>query len=50
MAYEKQGVFFLKRGSSNLLVGKIKWIVALRTNVFVSVSNEVQPYKKVCVK
>ena len=39
--------FFLKK---RLLVGKIKWMVALRTNAFVSVSNEVQPYKKVCVK
>ena len=25
-------------------------MVALRTSVFVSVSNKVQPYKRVCVK
>ena len=46
MTYEKYGFFFLKSGSSNLSVDKTKSMVALRTSVFVSVSNKVQPYKK----
>ena len=46
MTYEKYGFFFLKSGSSNLSVDKTKSMVALRTSVFVSVSNKVRPYKK----
>ena len=44
----KTGFFFLKRGSSNLSVYKVR--IVLRISVFVSVSNEVLPYKRVCVK
>ena len=39
-----------KRGSSNFSVDKIQLMVALRTSVFVSESNEVEPNKRVCVK
>ena len=42
--------FFKKRGCSNLSVDKISSMVALRTSVFVSESNEVEPNKRVCVK
>ena len=41
---------FKKRGCSNLSVDKISSMVALRTSVFVSESNEVEPNKKVCVE
>ena len=49
IAYEKQGFFPKKRGSSYLSVDKIQSLVPLRTSVFVSVSNEVQPYERVCM-
>ena len=44
----KNKIFSWKRGSSNLSVGKIQSMVALRTSVFVSESNEVQPNKSLC--
>ena len=41
---------FYKRGSLNLSVDKILSMVALRTSVFVSESNQVEPNKRVYVK
>ena len=39
--------FFLKGGSSNLSLDKIESVVAFKTKLFVSVSNVVQPNKRV---
>ena len=42
--------FFLKMRFFNLSVDKTQSMVALRTSVFVSESNKVQPIKRVCIK